>query len=44
MKQPLYVSPETLILELQVEQVILSSSQETDREQFTWSDDDSIFN
>lgn len=44
MKQPYYVSPETITLELQVEQVILSSSQETDREEFTWSEDGSIFN
>lgn len=43
MKLSDYVSPMTVLLEIQVEQCVLSGSVEAEREGFTWSQDESIF-
>lgn len=43
MKLSDYVSPMTVLLEVHMEQCVLSGSVEAEREGFTWSQDESIF-
>ena len=43
MKLSDYVSPMTVLLEVNMEQCVLSGSVEAEREGFTWSQDESIF-
>lgn len=43
MKLSDYVSPKTVLVEMHMEQCVLSGSVEAEREGFTWSQDESVF-
>jgi hypothetical protein len=43
MKLSDYVSPKALLVEMHVDQCVLSGSVEAEREGFAWSQDESVF-